>query len=178
MRSVLFLVLCATGWGHTSGDPPSGRASDEADHIVVVRHVGADTLKKHWSSINMDIDISSHIKLTFPNLELLNVHAYVVSNTEVLRTLREEATVEYIERVAEFSVLPIEPPQDWSYPPDGPDYTIPDYSKYPLTTFLSSDSACTISYDHFRNIANLPDEALAPPQSVYCHTYQFLIAFY
>lgn len=168
MRSVFLFLLCAAGCGHSSGGSPADSTSEE-EYVVVVRHVGVDTLANHWVSIDADIDIAPHVKMTFPNLELLNVHAYVVSNTEVLAALRQEITVEYIERVSSFSVLPIEPPEDWSYPPDNSGYAIPDYTKYPLTTFLSSDSACTISYDHFRNIANLPDDALPSPQSVRFH---------
>lgn len=145
--------------------PVHGRP--DPDYIVVLKHRGPDTVQLHLESFERGFDIEPHIKDIFTNLASLNVHAYVISDVDCLAVLQSASTVEYIERVSYFSVLPTENCNDSNdVIPDGDDYEIPDFSKSPLTTFLSSDSACTLSYEHFRHFANLPEESLLSPRSV------------
>lgn len=154
-------ALCSCGL-----DEPGADIGEPA-YIVVLRHHGPDTLPLHLSAVAGEMDLYPLIKNHFTHLAALNVHAYVVSDERAVRLLRSESTVEYIEMVSSFSVLSVEKTiSTTTEVQDGVDYEIPDYFKSPLTTFQSSDSACTITYEQFRMFANLPDEKLKPNRSV------------
>jgi hypothetical protein len=151
-----------------AGTSATAAASQEV-YVVVVKHLGLDSIERHLDAVSAGIPggMRGHVQMLFPHLAELNVHAYVTSSEAAVEAMRGAPTVEYIERVLMYSVLPIEEGSEPIAMKDEPDFKIQDFSKIPLTTFLSSDSACTISYEHFRDIANIPEASLPMPKSVY-----------
>ena len=138
------------------------------DYVVVVKHDGEGTLDRHFTSLS-HLKIHEKVKKRFIHLEEMNVHAYIISDENLLSYLMINcSSVEYIEKVNCYSVSPydLEDPTTGTHPTGTKSYEIPDFAKTPLTTFWSSDSACTISYEKFRIIANLPQPELPESKSV------------